>query len=60
MGARLLGFSAQGVHHLWEAEKLGVGSTDLEKMQFPSMIMEEAFAAFTRAAYGHALELEHA
>ena len=60
VGARLLGFSAQGVHHLWEAEKLGVGSTDLEKMQFPAMSLEEAFAAFTRAAYGRALELEHA
>src|SRR5918992_1046636 len=28
-GAQLLGFSAQGVRHLWEAGKLGLGETDL-------------------------------
>lgn len=60
VGARLLGFSSRGVHHLWEAGRLGVGETDIEKMQFPGMSIDAAFEAFTRAAYGHALSLEHA
>ena len=60
VGARLLGFSPRGVHHIWEAERLGVGVTDTEAMEFPRMSVEEAFKAFTRAAYGHPLDLEHA
>jgi uncharacterized protein (DUF362 family) len=59
-GARLLGFTPRGVHHLWEAERLGVGETDIEAMEFPCMSINDAFRAFTRAAYGHPLELEHA
>jgi uncharacterized protein (DUF362 family) len=60
IGAQLLGFTPRGVHHLWEAEKLGVGETDLKSMEFPAMTAGEAFEAFTRAAYGRALDLEHA
>jgi uncharacterized protein (DUF362 family) len=60
VGARLLGFTPRGVHHLWEAERLGVGVTDIEAMDFPAMSVDDAFRAFTRAAYGHSLELEHA
>jgi uncharacterized protein (DUF362 family) len=60
IGARLLGFSPRGVHHIWEAGRLGVGETDREKMEFPGMSVDAAFKAFTRAAYGHELELEHA
>src|SRR5438067_233394 len=60
VGARLLGFTPRGVHHLWEANKLGCGETNIEAMQFPAMTVEEAFAAFTRLAYGNKLDLEHA
>jgi len=60
VGARLLGFTPRGVHHIWEAERLGVGITNTEAMEFPGMSLDEAFKAFTRAAYGHPLELEHA
>jgi len=60
VGARLLGFTPRGVHHLWEAHQLGVGQIELESMNFPAMTMDEAFAAFTHAAYGTKLELEHA
>lgn len=60
VGAQLLGFTPRGVHHIWEAARLGVGETDVEKMEFPVLTMSEAFKAFTRAAYGHELDLDHA
>jgi uncharacterized protein (DUF362 family) len=58
VGAMLLGFSYRGVHHLWEAGQLGLGETDLERMIFPEMNIEQAFTAFTKAAYGKSLTLE--
>ncbi len=60
VGAMLLGFSTQAVRHLWEAERLGVGVADLEKIDFPGLNMAKAFAAFTKAVYGKSLSLEHA
>jgi uncharacterized protein (DUF362 family) len=60
VGARLLGFQVQAVRHLWEAGKLGLGETDLEKIEFPAMSMKEAIQAFTERAYGHRLTFEHA
>jgi uncharacterized protein (DUF362 family) len=60
VGAQLLGFQPQAVRHLWEAARLGLGETDLEKMSFVAMQFEEAFRAFTQAAYGRAFEFEHA
>ena len=60
VGARLLGFRLQAVRHLWEAARLGVGESDEEKMDFPLMDLEAAFRAFTEAAYGEKLSLEHA
>jgi uncharacterized protein (DUF362 family) len=60
VGAQLLGYSVQGVRHLWEAAKLGIGESDLAAMEFPLMKMDEAFAAFTKAVYGKELSLEHA
>lgn len=59
VGARLLGFSPQAVRHLWEAARLGLGESDTDKIEFPALNMHDAFAAFTKAAYGHAFELEH-
>jgi uncharacterized protein (DUF362 family) len=59
-GAQLLGFSAQGVRHLWEAGKLGVGETDMSKFKFPKLQMKDAIKRFTKAAYGKELTFEHA
>jgi uncharacterized protein (DUF362 family) len=60
VGAKLLGFEAQAVRHLWEAGRLGLGETDIERMTFPAMDLAEAAEAFTAAAYGKAITLEGA
>lgn len=60
VGAQLLGFKPQGVRHLWEAKRLGLGETDTDKMQFPAMSLDQAIEAFTEAAYGERLTFEHA
>ena len=58
VGARLLGFGAQGVRHLWEAGRLGLGETDTDKMEFPGLSLPDAWAIFTEAAYGHRLSFD--
>jgi uncharacterized protein (DUF362 family) len=55
VGAKLLGFSAQAVRHLWEADRLGLGESDIKKMDFPALSLKEAISIFTEAAYGKAL-----
>jgi uncharacterized protein (DUF362 family) len=60
VGAQLLGFTPRGVHHIWEAQKLGVGETESDNMEFPGMNLNEAFEWFTKCAYGHSLSLDHA
>jgi uncharacterized protein (DUF362 family) len=60
VGAKLLGFTAQAVRHLWEAGKLGLGETDVEKIDFPALKMKEAIQAFTERAYGRRMTFEHA
>ncbi|MBV9125313.1 MAG: DUF362 domain-containing protein [Planctomycetes bacterium] len=60
VGAKLLGFRAQAVRHLWEAGKLGLGETDLDQFQFPALSMRQAIEIFTAAAYGERLTFEHA
>ena len=60
VGAQLLGFRVQGVRHLWEAGRLGLGQTDTRRMEFPGMSLREAIEAFTAAAYGERLSFEHA
>lgn len=60
VGARLLGFRAQGVRHLWEAGRIGLGETDPSAMQFPLLSLDEAIAIFTKRAYGHELSFQHA
>lgn len=60
VGAQLLGFSPQGVRHLWEAGRLGLGETDTDKMKFPAMSLKQAIESFTLAAYGKRLTFEHA
>ncbi|MDT8306710.1 MAG: hypothetical protein RRC07_12305 [Anaerolineae bacterium] len=58
VGACLLGFNTQGVRHLWEAGRLGLGETETERMTFPAMSLKEAIRAFTKAAYGRALDFD--
>jgi uncharacterized protein (DUF362 family) len=60
VGAKLLGFNVQAVRHLWEAEKLGLGATDTDEMEFPMMSLQEAIEAFTEAAYGERLTFKSA
>lgn len=60
VGARLLGFRAQAVRHLWEAGKLKLGETNAAKMQFPALSLKQAIEAFTEAAYGKKMDFEHA
>lgn len=60
VGAQLLGFEVQGVRHLWEAGRLGVGDPCVEEYEFPCLDLKEAFELFTEAAYGKKFSLEHA
>jgi uncharacterized protein (DUF362 family) len=60
VGARLLGFTPQAVRHLWEAARLGVGESDLHRMRFPALSLQDAIRRFTKAAYGEQLDFEHA
>jgi uncharacterized protein (DUF362 family) len=60
VGARLFGFRAQAVRHLWEAGKLGLGQTGTDEMRFPAMSLEQAIKAFTQVAYGQELTFKHA
>lgn len=58
VGARLLGFDPQAVRHLWEADRLGLGQSDTDRMKFPAMSLKEAIEAFTEAVYGERLTFE--
>jgi len=60
VGAKLLGFNLQAVRHLWEAERLGIGETKTDKMEFPLLDLREGIRAFTEAAYGERLTFESA
>jgi uncharacterized protein (DUF362 family) len=57
--ARILGFHLQGVRHLWEAARLGVGDADLEAAEFPGLDLREAIGRFTEKVYGRRLTFEH-
>jgi uncharacterized protein (DUF362 family) len=60
VGARLLGFDVQGVRHLWEARRLGLGESDTERMEFPGLNLRQAIETFTAAAYREKLTFTHA
>jgi uncharacterized protein (DUF362 family) len=60
VGARLLGFDIQAVRHLWEAQRLGLGESDTERMEFPGLDLRQAIETFTSAAYGEKLDFSHA
>ena len=57
VGAHLFGFEPQAVRHLWEAGRLGVGETSIENMEFPALSLQQAYEAFTAAAYGERLSV---
>jgi len=59
VGARLLGFRPQAVRHLWEAGRLGLGETDVHRMEFPALSLRQAIESFTEVAYGERLTFEH-
>jgi uncharacterized protein (DUF362 family) len=50
-GAKILGFDFQAVRHLWEAGRLGIGESDIEKMTFPAMGLQEAIREFKSAVF---------
>ncbi|MGA1876071.1 MAG: DUF362 domain-containing protein [bacterium] len=50
-GAKILGFELQAVRHLWEASRIGIGESDVEKMTFPAMSLQEAIRAFRSAVF---------
>lgn len=56
VSALMLGHTVQSVRHLWEAGRLGIGETSLDRMQFPAMGLKDAIGAFTEAAYGERLD----
>jgi uncharacterized protein (DUF362 family) len=60
VGAKLFGFNVDAVRHLWEAGRMGVGETSMEKIKFPKLSMKDAIKRFTKAAYGKELTFEHA
>ncbi len=60
VGAKLLGFTPQAVRHLWEAARVGLGESDVERMEIRGLTLREAIEAFTHAAYGERLTFDHA
>jgi Domain of unknown function (DUF362) len=56
VGAKRLGFQVQAVRHLWEAGRVGMGETEIDKIDFPALSLEDAIGAFTTAAYGKPLK----
>jgi uncharacterized protein (DUF362 family) len=60
VGAKLLGFDVQAVRHLWEAKRLGLGESDISRLEFPGLSMQQAIETFTQAAYGEKLTFSHA
>ena len=50
-GAELFGFNMQGVRHIFEAHRMGLGDARVAAMTFPRMSLSDAIQAFTRLAY---------
>lgn len=51
VGAQLFGFNMQGVRHIFEAHRRGLGEGRLSAMTFPRMSLSAAIEAFSRLAY---------
>ncbi|HOG45078.1 MAG TPA: DUF362 domain-containing protein [Anaerolineae bacterium] len=50
-GAELFGFNMQGVRHIFEAYRAGLGEGRTSSMTFPLMSLSDAIGAFTRVVY---------
>lgn len=59
IGARLLGFYPQGVRHIFEAARLGLGEADLTRIQTRGLSIEEAIRIFTKKAFGTSMNFAH-
>lgn len=57
VGARLLGFDAQGVGHLDQAYQEGMGEADIGKMAISGLSLAEIGRLFGLRAYGRPLDL---
>lgn len=51
VGAELFGFNMQGVRHIFEAHRMGLGESRIGAMTFPRMSLSDAMEAFTRLVY---------
>jgi uncharacterized protein (DUF362 family) len=60
VGSKLFGFNVDAVRHLWEAGRMGVGESNIDKYKFTKLHMKDAIKRFTKAAYGKELTFEHA
>lgn len=49
--AELFGLNMQGVRHIFEAHRMGLGEGRVSAMTFPRMSLSQAIEAFTRLAY---------
>lgn len=55
VGAKILGLNIQGVRHLWEAFRLGIGEGRLDRINFPNVSLDNAISIFTKKVYGKSL-----
>jgi uncharacterized protein (DUF362 family) len=58
VGAKLFGFNADAVHHIWEAGRMGLGETEVDNMEFPALSLKDAIGIFTEAAYCERLQFQ--
>ena len=59
VGARILGFWPQGVRHLWEAGRMGLGEADLDAISYPALDIIDAIEVFTSIVYGERRDFRH-
>ncbi len=59
VGARLLGFHAQAVRHIFDAGRVGLGQPDLEQVEIKGLSIDDAVRIFTEKAYGSPMDFEH-
>jgi len=50
-GAELFGFDMQGVRHIFQAWRMGLGEARTSAMTFPRLSLSDAIEAFTRLVY---------
>ncbi len=58
VGARLLGYKPQGVHYLFEGGNIGLGETDILKMNLYGLPLIEAEKVFSQKVYGKPISVD--